>query len=455
MGGAIDEWAGSARIQGFCAPGFEPVLAAFRDNFLSRGEVGAGVALSVGGVTRVDLWGGASRVPAGLQADALPGVKAEVRADAQLNGLGADTDTPWTRDSLVVVFSCTKAATALAAHVLIDRGLLDPEAPVTEYWPEFGAAGKADVTVAMMLNHSAGVPALRAPVAKGGFLDWDYMVGRLAAEAPFWEPGTRNGYHMSTFGWTVGELVRRVSGQSLGAFFRAAIAEPLGIDFWIGLPDAEHPRVSGLLPWLPERGAPVPAFTRALQLRLKDPEPSLQYLALMNTGGHRSDTPAAWRAEFGGGGGIANARALAGMYAPLANGGTHNGVRIVSAEQVERMRAVSAATQVDATLLMPTRFGAGFMRSMDNRRRPAGHMESMLLGRSAFGHAGAGGSVGFADPELGLAFGYAMNRMGAGILLNERGQALVDATYRVLGCAGTAAGAPPGAWTPSRWDARI
>lgn len=441
----IDEGVGQTRVRGFCAAGFEPVLDAFRENFASRGEVGASVSLSIGGVTQVDLWGGTVRTPGASDAGST--------RDAGTAGETAPA-APWNPDTLVIVFSCTKAATALAAHVLIDRGLLDPDAPVTEYWPEFGAAGKEAVTVAMMLNHSAGVPALRAPVQKGGFLDWDYMVQRLAAEAPFWEPGTRNGYHMSTFGWTVGELVRRVSGRSLGTFFREAIAEPLGLDFWIGLPDEHHTRVSGMLPWLPERGAPVPAFTRALQLRLKDPEPSLQYLALMNTGGHRSDTPAAWRAEFGGGGGMANARALAGMYAPLANGGVHNGVRIVSADQIERMRAVSVATQVDATLLMPTRFSLGFMRSMDNRRRPAGHMESMILGRSAFGHAGAGGSVGFADPEVGLAFGYAMNRMGAGILLNERGQALVDATYRALGFPGTAA--PTGAWVPTRWgpDAR-
>jgi CubicO group peptidase (beta-lactamase class C family) len=294
----------------------------------------------------------------------------------------------------------------------------------------------------MMLNHSAGVPALRDPVRKGGFLDWNYMTERLAAEAPFWTPGTRNGYHMSTFGWTVGELVRRVSGQSLGTFFRQAIAEPLGIDFWIGLPDSEHHRVARMVPWQPDRKAPLAAFTAALQRGLKAGEPSLQYLALMNTGGHRSDLPEAWRAEFGGGGGMANARALAGMYAPLAQGGTHCGVRLLRPETIERMSAVSVATEIDATLLMPTRFGLGFMRSMDNRHRPAGFMESMVLGRDAFGHAGAGGSVGFADPEAGLAFGYAMNRMGAGILLNERGQGVVDAAYRAIGYQTSA----PGAW---------
>jgi CubicO group peptidase (beta-lactamase class C family) len=247
---------------------------------------------------------------------------------------------------------------------------------------------------------------------------------------------------MSTFGWTVGELVRRVSGRSLGTFFREEIAEPLGIDFWIGLPDREHPRVAPMIPWQPDRKAPIAAFTRALQRGLKGDGESLQLLALMNNGGHRADGPESWRAEIGGGGGIANGRALAGLYTPLANGGEHAGVRLVSADHVVRMSETSVATEVDATLLMPTRFGLGFMRSMDNRHREAGHMETMIIGRTAFGHAGAGGSVGFADPEARLAFGYSMNRMGAGILLNDRGQALVDATYRALGYRTNA----PGAW---------
>jgi CubicO group peptidase (beta-lactamase class C family) len=412
----VDLQAGRARIEGRCTPGFEPVLEAFVENFATRDEVGASVCISVEGETLVDLWGG-------------------FRAQ--------DPDAaPWSADTVSIVFSCTKAATALCAHLLIDRGQLDLHAPVAQYWPEFASNGKEDVTVAMMLNHSAGVPALREPVKKGGFVDWDYMVERLAAEAPFWPPGTRNGYHMATFGWTVGELVRRVSGRSLGTYFRDEIAGPLGLDFWIGMPDSEHHRIAPMIPWMPDRKAPIAAFTRALQLGMKGGEESLQLLALMNTGGHRADGPEAWRAEIGGGGGIANARGLAGMYAPLANGGAHDGVRLLSADHIVRMSEVSVATEVDATLLMPTRFGLGFMRSMDNRHREAGHMETMILGRAAFGHAGAGGSVGFADPEARLAFGYSMNRMGAGILLNERGQALVDATYRALGYRTDA----PGAW---------
>ena len=399
----VDVAVGRGRVQGSCDSAFEDVLQAFVDNFTARDEVGASVCVNVEGETRVDLWGG-------------------------FRSAAADA-APWTEDTVSIVHSCTKAATALCAHVLADRGELDLHAPVRRYWPEFAQQGKDEVTVAMMLNHTAGVPALREAVKKGGYLDWTYMTERLATEAPFWPPGTRNGYHMSTFGWTVGELVRRVSGRSLGTFFREEIASPLGIDFWIGLPDAHHGRVAPMIPWVPDRKATLPAFTEGLRLGTQ----SLQWQALFNTGGYRGDSAEAYRNEFGAGGGIANGRALAGMYAPLANGGVHRGASLMSADHIVRMSEVSVATEIDATLLMPTRFSLGFMRSMDNRHRPAGHMESMILGRAAFGHAGAGGSVGFADPEARLAFGYSMNRMGAGILLNERGQSLVDATYRALG----------------------
>ncbi len=408
---SIDENVNGQPVRGSCAPGFEQVADAFLDNFRERGEAGASLCLHVGGECRVDLWGGVRN-----------------RKDG----------TPWEDDTISLVFSCTKAATALCAHVLIDRGELDLHARVTDIWPEFGQNGKQDATVEMMLNHSVGVPALREPVREGGYCDWDYMVERIAAEAPFWEPGTRNGYHMINFGWTVGELVRRVSGRSLGTFFQQEIAGPLDIDFWIGLPESEEPRVARMIAWKPEKGAPLMPFTRAL---LADKQ-SLPFLALLNNGGYVADSRAGRAAEIGGGGGVTNARGLAGLYRPLALGGAWDGVRLLSADHITRMSQVSVATGCDATLMMPTRFGLGFMRSMDNRHRPTGDMESMVIGRSAFGHAGAGGSIGFADPECGLSFGYSMNRMGAGILLNERGQALVDATYRALGYRTDA----PGCW---------
>jgi CubicO group peptidase (beta-lactamase class C family) len=374
----ISEELPNGRVEGLCQQEFQAVADQFITNFDGE-EVGASLCITIGGETVVDLWGG---------------LKA-----------GKDPEH-WEEDTVSVVFSCTKGATAL-----------------------FATNGKEDATVEMMLNHSVGVPALREPIKEGGYCDWDYMVDRLSAEAPFWKPGTRNGYHMMTFGWTVGELVRRVSGKSLGTYFREHIAEPLALDFSIGLPEDQHARVSRMQRWRPKKGEQPAPFTLAM---LNDRN-SLQYLAFMNSGKHKTDSTQSYLAELGGGGGIANARALAGMYAPLANGGIHKGIRIVSEDHIQRMRSVSVATLEDATLLMPSRFGLGFMRSMDNRHRASGNMETMILGRGGFGHAGAGGSVGFADPEAALSLGYSMNQMGAGILVNQRGQALVDATYRCLG----------------------
>ncbi|MDA0977899.1 MAG: serine hydrolase, partial [Proteobacteria bacterium] len=224
-------------VTGYCDPTFESVLEAFVTNFHDREEQGASVCINVEGETVVDLWGG-HRHP--------------------------KQDDDWQADTLTVVHSVTKAAVALCAHVLIAEGRLDPHAPVIDYWPEFGQAGKSGVTFSMLLNHSAGLAALRQPLKPGAYLDWDYMVAALAAETPFWEPGTRNGYHMSTFGWTVGEVVRRVSGQSLGEFFRDRIAGPLQLDFHIGLPDEEHHRVSRVLRWTPKKDDPVSPFTHAL-----------------------------------------------------------------------------------------------------------------------------------------------------------------------------------------------
>jgi CubicO group peptidase (beta-lactamase class C family) len=393
--------------EGVCRPGFERVAEAFAENFKSKGEVGASVHLTVGGETVVDLWGGVADRKAG-------------RA--------------WTRDTVSIVFSCTKGATALCAHVLASRGQLDLDAPVVELWPEFGQKGKEHVTTRMMLDHSAGVPALRAPVKDSGPYEWDYMTERLAAEEPFWPPGTRNGYHGFTFGWTVGEMVRRASGQPLGVFFQEQIARPLGIDFWIGLPEEIEPRVAPIAQYSLKSDDAKTPFLRDLATNKQ----STPFLFYMNVGAWRSggaNTRAGHAAEIGAANGITNARGLAGMYAPLANGGGP----LVDGATLARMAEVSMATHDDATLRIPTRFALGFMKSMDNRKRSLGakifgpDVDSVILGSAAFGHVGAGGSLGFADPAAGLSFGYTMNQMGPGLLMNERGQALVDAAYLSLG----------------------
>ena len=393
---------------GTCKPGFERVAEAFERNFAERGELGGSVAVSVGGETVVDLWGGT--------------------ADQK-------TGAPWTRDTVGIIFSCTKGATALCAHVLASRGKLDLDAPVAELWPEFAKNGKEHATTRMMLDHSVGVPALRAKVKESGPYEWDYMTARLAGEEPFWSPGTRNGYHGLTFGWTVGEMVRRASGVSLGTFFQDEIARLLGLDFWIGLPEAIEPRVAPMIPHVTKAADAKTPFLVDLGTR---PD-SIASLFFFNVGAFfftkGANTRAGHAAEIGAANGITNARGLAGMYAPLAQGGG----KLVDGKTLARMGEVSMATHDDATLRIPTRFALGFMKSMDNRKRSVGaklfgpDVDSVIMGSAAFGHVGAGGSLGFADPTAGLSFGYTMNRMGAGLLMNERGQALVDAAYLSLG----------------------
>lgn len=391
---------GDVAVTGRCAPTFTGVADAFARNFAELGELGASVSISVDGETVVDLSGG--RVT-------------------------SDGDAPWTADALAVVFSCTKAATALAAHLLADRGLLDLEAPVSEVWPEFRAEGKADVTVRMLLDHTAGLPAVRRPLKADCLLDWDYMTEALAAEAPFWPPGAGQGYHAITFGFLVGEVVRRVSGQSLGRFFQKEIAGPLGLDFWIGLPEAEEPRVAPIQGYRQPSGSADTAFTTAAKTRGTIPN-----LFIFNHGDWMTrgvNSRAGRMAEIGAAGGVASARGLAGMFQALASPAA-SGPLDLSADTLAGFGQASAVTHRDATLIQPMRFGPGFMLSMDNRRRGG---DSVILGPRAFGHVGAGGSLGFVDPDAGLAFGYVMNRQGPGILLNPRGQVLVDAVYRALG----------------------
>ncbi|MBW2416851.1 MAG: beta-lactamase family protein, partial [Deltaproteobacteria bacterium] len=277
-------------VQGTCDERFGAVADEFVKNFSERDEVGASVCVRVDGETLVDLWG----------------------------GVKAPDGDPWQEDTLSIVFSCTKGAVALCAHILASRGELDIYAPVAEYWPEFARKGKEDATVKMMLDHSVGLPACRTPVKAGGAYDFDYMCELLADHEPFWKPGIRNGYHMINFGWTVGEIVRRVSGRSLGTFFREEVAEPLGIEFWIGMPEEHEPRVAPIIPFIPQAGTELGPFQQAM---VSDPQ-SIQALSLLNTGGFNPNSRDAHAAEIGGAGGLSNARGLSGMYNPLACGGS-------------------------------------------------------------------------------------------------------------------------------------
>jgi len=208
-------------IFGTCQPRFDAVREAFAANFAAGREVGATFAATLGGELVVDLWAG--------DADA-----ARTR--------------PWAQDTIVNVFSTTKAVTALCAHMLVDRGLLDVDAPVARYWPEFAAHGKEAITPRHLLSHTAGLAAIRKRLTREAFYDWPAMTAALADETPWWEPGTANGYHALTYGYLVGELVRRIDGRTIGKFLREEVTTPLDIDFHIGLPASEDARVAEMVP---------------------------------------------------------------------------------------------------------------------------------------------------------------------------------------------------------------
>jgi CubicO group peptidase (beta-lactamase class C family) len=397
--------------EGICDPRFHLVQDEFETNFARRGEVGASVCVQVDGQTVVDLWG----------------------------GLVDRNNKPWQRDTLVVVYSSTKGAVALCTHVLASRGLLAIHAPVARYWPEFAQNGKENIPVRFLLDHQAGLPVIRRPLRPGELYDWQAMVAALEEETPWWPPGARQGYHAATFGHLLGELVRRISGRSLEEFFREEISGPLGLDFHLGLPEEDENRVAPII-----RPDPLPAGEvpwNFLTAAKRDPA-SIQALIIKNTGRFPGDQDSrqSHAAVLPSQGGIGNARSLAGLYAPLALGGGQGAMRLLDADTLTGMQEVSSASACDAVLLVGLRFSLGFMKSSDNRSAAPGGRDSLLLSPAAFGHAGMGGSLGFADPAARLSFGYAMNKQGRGVLLNDRGQALVDAVYRSLGCRSNASG---------------
>ncbi len=395
---AAAELESSVEIKGSFHEDFEEVAKTFAQNFDKYKEIGSSVCVVIDGETTVDLWAG---------------YKNEQRTDE------------WDENTLSVAFSSTKAALALCAHILIDRGELNTKEKVTKYWPEYGKKGKEDTTVEMILNHSAGLPALRTQVKEGGFFDWDYMVQLLENEEPFWVPGEETGYHMITTGWLIGELVRRVSGKSLGKFFTNEVSEPYNLDYWIGLPKGQDERVAKVTPFKPSPSDKPSGFTTAFR---SNPD-SIQKLSLTNTGGYDYNAIKTYRAEIGGVGGITNARSLAGMLSPLAQ----NNEKLLSKSSVKRLSESNVKSDIDNMLLFPTNFSEGFMLHMDNRDNFEGEGGSFMIGPNAFGHVGFGGSSAtFADPDYKMSFGYLVNKLGGEYLINERGQSLINASYNSI-----------------------
>ncbi|HEV7722063.1 MAG TPA: serine hydrolase domain-containing protein [Iamia sp.] len=352
--------------EGTVEPGWGAVADAFVANFEERAEVGAAVCVYRHGRKVVDLWGGTADPASGR---------------------------PWAEDTIVTFFSATKGVTAVAANLAIERGLLDPDAPVAAYWPEFAAAGKEGITVRQVLSHQAGLPRVDADLTLDEALAWEPVITALAAQAPLWEPGTQHGYHMRTFGWLVGELLLRTTGRTPGTFLRDEVTGPLGIDLWVGLPESEEGRVATLVP-------PPHSIREAL-------EPFQDSLLLArvfaNPGGH-FDYDGMWNrrqlreCELPASNGTGDARGLARLYASCIGDGVdgHRTLQpaTVAAATIEQVRGP------DAVIIAESSFGLGFM---------LGTTFGAANPTSCFGHAGAGGSLAFADPASGLALGYVMN----------------------------------------------
>ena len=418
----------AAATHGWTAAGWEQVEGAFRRNFADRHEVGAAFAVYHRGQKVVDLWGGVA---------------------------DEETGAPWEEDTVVLTFSTTKGAAAVVAALLAQRGQLDMSAPVADYWPEFAVAGKEKATVEHLFSHQGGVPWVDVTMSVDDALGWDPVIRALEAQPAVWEPGTAHGYHATTYGWLAGEIVRRATGATLGTVFRTEVAEPLGLDYWIGLPESEEPRVARLISILDAiasgrlSGGAAPgtglgagtaednAYLEALAERAMEylgPDGPLSKAlsapsGTLEAGAELIASRKLHAAELPAFNGIGDARSLARMYAAV--------IGKVETDDGENVRLLDEGTVVDATrqrtegpdrvlLGLDVQFGRGFMV---NR----GILAAAGLGsRRAFGHFGMGGSGAWADPEAELAMAYVMNRMDIGTTGDLRMFSLMRACYDAL-----------------------
>jgi CubicO group peptidase (beta-lactamase class C family) len=387
-------------VHGKVAPGFEAVREAFAENFSRRGDIGAGFCAYVDGIEVAWLWGGMAR--AGV---------------------------PWSERTLTTTMSVSKGVVALVIQLLVERGLVDLDAPVARYWPAFGQNEKHAITLRMVLSHAAGIPWLPRAMRivstddPASWQDQAVITRSLEEAPPVWRPGSRLGYHSITFGWILGEVCRRTTGKTIGTFLREEIAGPLDIDFWIGLPPSEHARVAPLIPDPALDAEPVRAF-------LNPDTPVGKAICVgpakrLGTAIRESlNTPTMWSSEIPSMGGMGSARGVARLYSLLAQGGEQGGVRLLPPESVERHRAQQVAGR-DVVW-------GDFRRVALGYALPVPHFP---LGPSpeAFGHGGLGGAMGFADPVARVGFGYVPSRLLFSRGSDGRVEALADALYRCLG----------------------
>ncbi|MDO0933838.1 serine hydrolase domain-containing protein [Streptomyces sp. DG2A-72] len=385
-------------VNGTVAEGFEPVRDAFAANFEALGDRGAAVAVYRDGRRVVDLWAGTRDI---------------------------DGTEPWLRGTAQIVRSATKGVATAVPLLLHQRGLLDLDAPVGEYWPEFKARGKERVLVRHILNHRSGLPVLDRPLTPEEALDPARGATAVAAQAPVWEPGTDHGYHALTYGWMLDGLVRRVTGLWAGEWIAAEIAGPLGADLWLGLPEAEEAagrtgRVGRIETPEPATGAgPRVRPKRAVTEAYDDPASLTRRAFAAVTPFPDQNDPAYRAAALPATNGIATADGLARFYAALI-GEVDGAARLFTPQTLKSARAEESAGP-DRVLVVSTRFGLGYMLHGS---------ASPLLGPGSFGHPGRGGSLGFADPETGIALGYVTNGFRKTVTADPRAQALVRAVRR-------------------------
>lgn len=373
-------------IQGTCDSRFAGVREQFANNFAAHGDVGASVAVTLNGEFVVDLWGG--------------------HRDA------AATEA-WESDTLVNVYSTTKTMAAMCALMLADRGDLEFDVPVSKYWPEFAANGKAAVTVGHFMSHSAGLSGMDTPVTGDALYDWDFMVTELAKQAPWWEPGTASGYHALTQGHLIGEVVRRITGQTLGQFFKQEIAEPVGADFHIGTPESVFPRIGELIP------------PKVADLSGGAADDSIASRTFRNPGANaKASRTAQWRkAEIPAANGHGNARSVVRAQTAMANGGEAFGKRLLSEAGTKRVFE-EQIKGVDLVLGAPLRFGLGYGLTQ----------EAMPMGpnpHTAY-WGGWGGSSIVIDQDARLCVSYVMNKMEADLMGDPRSFNLLKAVYEGL-----------------------
>ena len=374
-------------IEGTCADRFAAVRDQFEANFRDHGEVGASVALTIDGEMVVDLWGG------------------EVTTDSAASA-------PWERDTIINVFSTTKTMTALCCLMLADRGYLDLHGPVAAYWPEFKTCGKERVTTAHIMSHTAGLSGWEQPINVDDLYDWDTATSLLAAQAPWWEPGSASGYHAVTQGYLLGEIVRRITGQTVGQFFAAEVAGPLGADFHIGTPAEHDARVAHVIaptPDLGDRAEMGPMAVRTLT------NPTLHASVSATIPWRRAEIPAA--------GGHGNARAVAHVHSVVACGGSAHGVNLMSEAGCHRIFEELIYGQ-DLVLPVVLRLGMGF--GLPSPEMPISPNEHACF------WGGWGGSLAVIDLDARMSFAYVMNKMGEGTTGDLRGAGLLFAAYASL-----------------------